>query len=148
MRWYDYQMLVLAQQPFSLWDIPRMGVKRAKLRLVLLASKLLEVGTASAVRVFERNGLGMLVFTYPDSTRVTITSLATGVFQNIRVDPAHASVDEVVSALAESYVFKTEDCSEPALKRQIEQVGLKLYQPEPVTNPRPASAPAKNERTF
>ncbi|MGD1032114.1 MAG: hypothetical protein ABSA05_13340 [Opitutaceae bacterium] len=126
MNWYEYQKLVLTQRPLTLWDAIRQGLKGTRLGFVLLESKMLCVGSASDVRVFEKDGVGVLVFTYPQGdTRLMISSLAAGSFQGVWINPTHLRVDEIVSALAESYVLKARDYSAAAIALQIEQAGIK-----------------------
>jgi hypothetical protein len=138
MSWYEYQKFVLMQQPFTFWDAIRQGLKETRLRFVLLASKMLCVGSATEVRVFEKNGVGVLVFTHPQgNTRVMISSLAAGSFQGITIGPTQLSVDEIVSTLAGSYVLNTRDFSPAAIARQIEQAGIKLSLPALPLPPRP-----------
>ena len=96
------------------------------------------VGIATEVRVFEKNGVGVLVFTPPQgNTRIMISSLAAGSFQGITIGPPQLGVDEIVSTLAESYVLKTRDYSPAAIARQIEQAGVKLSLPAPPLPSRP-----------
>jgi len=138
MSWFEYQKFILTQQPFTLWDAIRQGLNKTRLRLVLLASKMLCVGNATEVRVFEKNGVGVLVFTPPQgNTRIMIFSLAAASFQGITIGSTQLSVDEIVSTLAESYVLKTRDFSPAAIARQIEQAGVKLSLPAPPLPPPP-----------
>jgi len=125
MSWYEYQKFVLAQQPFTFWDAIRQGLKETRLRFVLLASKMMSVGVASDVRVFEKNGIGILVFRYPQGgANVMISSLSAGSFQNVWIGFPDLSVDEIVSALAESYEPKVRDYNSAAITLQIEQAGI------------------------
>jgi len=132
MSWFEGQKFIITQQPFTFWEAMRQGLNKTRLRFFLLASKMLCVGNATEVRVFEKNGVGVLVFTSQQgNARIMISSLAAGSFQGITIGSTQLNVDEIVSALAESYVLKTRDFSPAAISRQIEQAGVKLSLPAP-----------------
>ena len=125
------ELLALAQQPFSVWAIPKLGRRETAYRLTLLMTKYLTVGVATSVSILERGELGILVKTvYAGETLLEIHQLKKGSVQLVLIALKDPRAPEIVSAIAASYDLHPDGKSPDSIRRQIEQTHIPPAPPD------------------
>jgi hypothetical protein len=124
--WYEFQKLELAQRPLTIWRIAGLGRQRASACLSLLSLKAAECSDASAVRIFENERIGAVVWTRTKFTRVMVAGLKSGVSQDILIARSVGNADEIISALLGDYEMRATETDADSIGRLIEGVGLRV----------------------
>jgi hypothetical protein len=117
----------LAAQPFSAWEILRIGKREAVRRALLLAMKGQMFGRAKTVSVGESNGIGFIVavMSEPAVVDLTVENSAVGCSQEFWIDAKRGDVPAIISSIVGSYKPHPNGFSEEAISRQIEQLHLR-----------------------
>jgi hypothetical protein len=132
--WYDLKILEVAQAPIPFWRLPFLGKREAATYATLLAFKSLDVGSASAVSTFEDHGIGFILWKRNDRTRLLVADIISGVSQEILIPPTTSDLDELVSALASKYTFRTVTTDLDSINRLLEEAGVKAINSKKVPN--------------
>jgi uncharacterized protein related to proFAR isomerase len=123
--WFELKELILAQQPYSIWQLPSIGKRKAAARAVLLMLKSEEYSPATSVQVLENDRLGLIISSRAKGTFVLIADLETGTWQNFIIDSSVKNVDEVISAIASDYALHLKGTDINSVKRLIDIAGIK-----------------------
>jgi hypothetical protein len=126
-NWFEWETAVLAVQPFSAWDISRMGKREAVRRAMLLALKSLMFGKAKAVDVGDPNGVRFIVavLSEPAVVDLTIECPTYEISQEFWIDSTRDDVPAIVSSLVGSYKPHLSGTSAESIGRQIDEVHMR-----------------------
>jgi hypothetical protein len=124
--WFELKKLILAQQPFSIWQLPSIGKRKAAARAVLLLLKSTEFSPAKSVRILENDRLGLIISSRAEFTIVLIADLKSGTWQNFTIISSVKDVDEVVSAIASDYELHLKGADIDSVKRLLDSAGIKV----------------------
>ena len=92
--WFDFQKLLLAQKPASIWQLAMMGKRPSVARVTLLALKKLIYSGQTTVRLFENERVGVIVHNRENTTTITLANLRSGLSQEILIGESVKNVDE------------------------------------------------------
>lgn len=123
--WFEFQKLLLAQQPVSIWQMPLLGKRQFSVKIELLALKRLVFFSASSVRLFEDKQVGVIICKEPSGTWVTLTDLKSGLSQIVLIGEAVKNLDELISALISDFHLNLSATDERSIDRAIRGAELK-----------------------
>jgi hypothetical protein len=130
---FELRKEYLKAEPFSVWDVPFLGLKGTKKNLMLLLMKNLEVGEAQSIQIFENAEFGVIVITRPSLTSFDFTDKKHKLSQQLVLPPT-VNASEVAAALVKTYRFKAPDSRDDTVRTLLRQSGI-------ASHVSPASAP-------
>lgn len=123
-NWYEYQRIVLEQQPFSVWQVPFIGLREARARMALLTIKVTTNYLVDSVEFVEFADRGAIIFRSDDRYRIEVTDLDSGISQLIELSAGLPDIERVISALISGLEFVGDDFTPEAVDRLLAQSGI------------------------
>jgi hypothetical protein len=123
--WYELNKLELAQQPFTVWQIPRIGRRKAIAQMTLLTMKSVEYSRALLVREWEDDRVGLIVTDEHEFTVATIADRKTEISQEIFIDRSVKNPAEVLSAIVTSHDFHIGEADPKIVEHLISGADIK-----------------------
>jgi len=121
---FEFELQVVSAQPFSFWDIFRIGIKEAKNRAAQLMYKSLLLSDASVVGAGRSNQVGFIVITKPQGTSLWIKDYRCGSNQNIYISPLAKNPRSVVSAIVGDYQRHLPESVYVGIKQQLKNAQI------------------------
>jgi hypothetical protein len=128
---FEFQKCLATQRPVSVWQIFSLGIRQFRARAALLSLKRVVYSTATSVRLFDNERIGLIVQRDPNIHIVTLTDLKSGFSQEVLIPETFKNADEIISAIASDYELKLPAVDDHSIERLIKGVGMKAVAESP-----------------